>query len=196
MDNYNVAAYMIEHCGEGRGSIITGSSVHNSRVERSHRDIYSGVLAFYARIFQELEDEGNLDVLNDVHLFSLHHVYIARINRSLQEFVQQMNNRPVSTEHNQSPLQMWERGMLENIHSGHTALTPVETEHFGVDPNGVLRVEEEDYQVSILPPIIQLQDEQLEQLEQLPDLLTVDGNNGKTIFVQTVNTITSTLSSQ
>jgi len=92
MENFMVAQYMLEHRGEGRGSIITGSSVHNCRVERSHRDIYAGVLTFYAGIFEAMEDEGILDVLNDVHLFSLHHVFIHRINKSLEEFVLQMNN--------------------------------------------------------------------------------------------------------
>ena len=53
MENFYVGQYMIEHRGEGRGSIITGSSVHNSRVERAHRDVYSGVLAFYARTFEQ-----------------------------------------------------------------------------------------------------------------------------------------------
>ena len=124
MENYLVAAHMMQHCGPGRGSIITGSSVHNSRVERTHRDVYSGVL-------------GNFDVLNDLHIFSLHHVYIPRIEHSLRELVRQMNNRPVSTERNLSPLQMWEKGMLENLHSGHTALSEAEIDHFRVDPNGV-----------------------------------------------------------
>jgi len=64
MENYLVAAHMIQHRGPGRGSIITGSSVYNSRVERTHRDVYSGVLVFYVHIILELEDEGNLDVLN------------------------------------------------------------------------------------------------------------------------------------
>ena len=122
MENCLVAAHMIQHRGPGRGSIITGSSAHNSRVERTHRNVYSGVLVFYARIFLQLEDEGNLDVLNDVHIFSLHHVYIPTIENALEELVGQMNNRPVSMERNLSPLQMWEKGMLENLLSGHTAL--------------------------------------------------------------------------
>ena len=109
VENFYVGQYMIEHRGEGRGSIITGSSVHNSRVERAYRDIYSGVLAFYARIFKAMEDKSILDISDEVHLFSLHHIYIPRINRSLEEFIQQMNNHPVSTENNQSSLQMWER---------------------------------------------------------------------------------------
>lgn len=52
---------------------------------------------------------------------------------SLEEFIQQMNNQPVSTENNQSPLQMWERGMLENMHSGHIAPSPKEIDDLGVD---------------------------------------------------------------
>ena len=44
MENVKVAQFMLQHRGTGRGSIITGSSVHNSRVERAHRDVYSGVL--------------------------------------------------------------------------------------------------------------------------------------------------------
>jgi hypothetical protein len=106
MENYHVAAYMIENRGEGRGSIITGSSVHNSRVERTRRDVYSGVLVFYVRIFEQLEQDGCLNVLDDVHLFSLHHVYIPRIENFLQELVGQLNNPPVSNERNLSPLQM------------------------------------------------------------------------------------------
>ena len=84
--------------------------------------------------------------------FSLHHVYVPRINRSLNEFIQQMNNHPLSTE-NQSTLQMWEQGMLENIPFGHTALSSEETEDFGVDQGGALSVEEEDYQVNVISPL-------------------------------------------
>ena len=60
MENVYVGQDMIDHRGQGRGSIITGSSVHNSRVERAHRDIYSGVQAFYAHIFEAMEDEAFL----------------------------------------------------------------------------------------------------------------------------------------
>ena len=39
MENFKVAEFMPEQRGVDRGSIITGSSVHNCRVERSLRDI-------------------------------------------------------------------------------------------------------------------------------------------------------------
>ena len=44
MKNFGVATYMLEHRGLRRGSIITRFSVHNCRVERVHRDVYSMLL--------------------------------------------------------------------------------------------------------------------------------------------------------
>ena len=70
MENVYVGQYMIEHRGEGRGCIITGSSVPNSRVERAHQDVYSVEMPFYARIFEVMEDGSILDISDDVHLYS------------------------------------------------------------------------------------------------------------------------------
>ena len=36
-------------------AFITGSSVHNCWVERAHRDVYAGILCFYAKLFDEME---------------------------------------------------------------------------------------------------------------------------------------------
>ena len=62
--------YARTETGVDRGSIITGSSVYNCHVERSHRDIYSGVLCFLARTLSCLEDNELLDPLNELHLFA------------------------------------------------------------------------------------------------------------------------------
>ena len=45
--------------------------------------------------------------------------------------------------------------MLENMHSGHTALSSEEIEDFGVDLKGALSVEE-DCQVNVISPTIEL----------------------------------------
>ena len=53
LENIEVARFMVEERGPGRGSMLIGKSVHNVRVERLHRDVYSGVLSHFAlnRIF-------------------------------------------------------------------------------------------------------------------------------------------------
>ena len=84
-ENVRVWEYMLS-LSNNPSSIITGSSVHNERIERKWRDITRCVSSSFIAMFGALEAEGLLDPLNEVDMFCLHFVVISQINKSLSDF--------------------------------------------------------------------------------------------------------------
>ncbi|XP_071855034.1 uncharacterized protein [Apostichopus japonicus] len=119
-ENVLVALLMNLIRGTERGSHITGRSVHNCRIERLWYDVFKQVIQFFYHKFYEMEDNGHLDVENDIHIYALHFVYLDLINEKLGKFQKAWNSHELRTAHSKTPEQMWLAGMLNNYGSNKT----------------------------------------------------------------------------
>jgi len=106
-ENVDAWDYMVTLHGGDESTIITGSSVHNERIERLWRDVSRSVVVPFKDTFVGLEEQGILDVNNEVDLFCLHVVFTDRINASIQDFIRSWNSHPLTSENNQTPLQLF-----------------------------------------------------------------------------------------
>lgn len=61
-ENVDMWRHMVSVRGEDTNAYITGSSVHNCRIERLWRDVKSSVVSTYATVFKQLESSGVLNV--------------------------------------------------------------------------------------------------------------------------------------
>jgi hypothetical protein len=185
-ENYNVGRFIIEQRGMNRGSMITGRSVHNQRIERLWRDVRQTVVRHFASVFRFLEEEQILDPLNDYHVCVLHYIFLPRINIALEEFVIDWNNHPISTEGNRSPNQLWHSGMRSLLYSNHTAMSQNDMDwtDYGVDDEGPLPPVNADNHVYIPPLQTILSDQHLEHLESRVAPLMDDENDGCDLYVE------------
>ena len=180
-----VVQHMLEVRGEERRSVPIGSSVHNQRIERLWRDMHRCVTSIYHRLCYYLE---NCDLLEPLHMYALHYMYLPRINKSLHYFQEAWNNHGLRTEHGQTPNQLFTAGALRLRHSGLTALDFFNAvpDSYGVD--GSASHEDSDQEGVAVPPIeFSLTEEQFSELQRTVNPLTESDN----MYVQTVDFIES-----
>ncbi|KAG1703705.1 hypothetical protein GQR58_004165 [Nymphon striatum] len=90
--------FMISVNGEGRGSFMTGPSVHNQRIERLWRDIFIKVIDVFYKLFCLMEEQNILNTTNSIHRRVLQYVFTPRIDFALREWMNTHNNHKIRTE--------------------------------------------------------------------------------------------------
>ena len=83
------------------------------RIERFWRDLWEGCVGLFYHLFCYMETEDLLRPCNEHDLAALHFVYMPRIQHSLDEFKRAYMNRPLRTEHGQTPFQIWVQGLIQ-----------------------------------------------------------------------------------
>lgn len=187
-ENVLVAQHMIEHRGAERRSMLTGSSVHNQRVERLWRDVHSGVTKLFYRMFYYLEEHNLLEPLDEEQLYALHYVYLPRINGSLNEFRGAWNHHRIRTAQHKSPKQLFTAGLLLLQHSQLSAMDYFDSvdDSYGVDDDGL---EPDDNEGTVVVPRLnyRLQASDLQMLKQRVDPLGVSSNYGIELYEETLS---------
>ena len=186
-ENKKVAEHMLEYRSVNRGSMLTGSSVHNQRVERMWKDMYQSVTKLFYHLFYYLEEMRLLDPTNDIHMYSLHYVYIPRINRALTLFKNGWNKHGIRTEHASSPEQLFVTGALWLRNSGMVAVDffdNVQIDSYGVDEEG-LAIDDDDGAIVIPENTFGLTEEQFLELQQQVNPLDASENHGIELYEHT-----------
>ena len=191
-ENYIVAQHMIRHRGQDRGSMLTGSSTHNQRIERLWVDMYRSVTLLYYRLFYHLEQQGLLEALNEIHLYALHYVYLPRINESLKQFQEGWNNHGIRTAHHLSPKQLFVQGSLRLRTSGLVAMDFFDRvgDHYGVSVEDPIALDEVE-SVTVPQGRFSLPADEFSQLQSTVNPLRESDNYGMDIYASTIEFLRS-----
>uniref|UniRef100_A0A1X7TUM3 Integrase catalytic domain-containing protein n=1 Tax=Amphimedon queenslandica TaxID=400682 RepID=A0A1X7TUM3_AMPQE len=110
-ENTLVAQFMLHHPLRGPGCMLTGRSVHNQRIERLWRDVFTECTSYYYSLFYALEDSGLLDQSSEADIFALQFVFMEDIQQQLTQFKDGWNHHKMRTSHNRTPMQQWIMGL-------------------------------------------------------------------------------------
>ena len=192
--NIGIWRFMVHSRGDGRGSFIAGSSVHNTRIERLWRDVRVNVVSLYATVFRVLEELNVLSVENETDISCLHFVYLPLINQSLRKFQDAWNHHALSTECSWSPLQLFWAYSPERIESDHDHLVDMQT--YGIDPEEESNSNEDDTRVDVQHLQSPLTTESMDVLLSIVDTSRETTAYGMDLYISTIKAVARLIETQ
>lgn len=179
-ENVGVWRYMIVMHNNDFSCVLTGSSVHNERIERLWRDVHRCVAVIYSDELRSLEADGKLDPLNEVDLYCLHCIYLPRISKSLLEFQESWNNHSISSEGSRTPYQLLDEGLSHMARNHNYSVGPADAGE-SIDVSSLMREHVGIPRLSFAPCSILCHS--LNSVVQLPS-----SDSAKTLYTRAIET--------
>ena len=89
-----------DYCGEK--SFLLGKSTHNQRIESFWRQLRRLMVTFYMDLFKNMEDQGILDVKNELHIKCLRYSFGHLIQEDLYTVMQEWNEHKIRSQNSKN----------------------------------------------------------------------------------------------
>lgn len=189
-ENIMVSQYMVQQRGTGRNSAIAGRSVHNQRIERLWRDLFSGCINFFYNLFYFMEDINILNPDSYLDLYALHFVALDVLQMHLNGFRNGWSHHSIRTERNKSPMQLWVMGLctMDESQSSMEVASGIhefDSEEYGIDWDGPTPLLPLDEQVVVDDlPVVLSSDQKATLAAELSSLPPISGIDIEEYFIR------------
>ncbi|XP_073671128.1 uncharacterized protein [Paramisgurnus dabryanus] len=159
-----------------------------SRIERLWRDVWVAVTSKYHDVLHSLEEDGLLDISDEVHLFGAHYIFVPRLRADLETFTGGWNNHPLRTEGGLSPEQLWYMGHQQDLYEGESL---EELQDPGIEWESAMLQGDANGTVVVPEILCPLDDEALEELQRTLEPMEHSQSHGRDLYTRYLHIVSN-----